>query len=177
MYYVYEKDSQILSRKTWMYIHFFIFSLVTFLVLFLVAVLTGGNMLPNSASNASFLSVLLATFGVPVFAGAEGGAFATGELLKLAGLGGSNRPSLRVDPGEYGDDMSTTLSFAMSIVVSLPFCPIVELFFWVDLDDRAMVDDFAEFVNVLGSCGLSFVRCLIWLLGDIRFDCKNPQNP
>jgi hypothetical protein len=101
---------------------------VTFLFLFLVAVLTGGNILPNSASKASFFSVLLVTFGVLVFAGAEDGAFATGELVKLAGLGGSNRPSLKVDPGEYGDDISTTLSFVISIVVSLPFCPVVELF-------------------------------------------------
>lgn len=143
------------------YVHFFVFSFEAFLFLLLVAVFTGGNIPPNNASNVSFFSVLLLTFGVLVFA-AGGGALATGELLKFAGLGGSKRPSLKVDPGEYGDDMSTTLSFVVSIVASLPFCPIVELFLlWLDLEDRAMVDDFAEFVNTLGSCGLSFVRCFV----------------
>lgn len=60
----------------------------------------GGSIPLNSASNASFFSVLLLTFGVLVLAALDGGALATGELLKLAGLGGSNRPSLKVDPGE-----------------------------------------------------------------------------
>lgn len=58
--------------------------------------------------------------------------------------------------------MSTILSFVISMVASLPFCPTVELFlFWVDFEDRVIVDDFAEFANTLGSCGLSFVRCFI----------------
>lgn len=95
---------------------------MTFLLLFLVAVLTGGNIPPNSASKASFFSTLLLTFGVVVLVVVgRGGAFATGELLKLAGLGGSKRPSLRVDPGEYGDDISITLSFVISMGASLPF--------------------------------------------------------
>jgi len=104
------------------YIHFFVFSLATFLLLLFVVVLTGGNIPLNSASKASFFSALLLTFGAVVLAAAgSGGAFATGELLKLVGLGGSKRPSLRVDPGEYGDDISTTLSFVISIGASLPF--------------------------------------------------------
>jgi len=67
----------------------------------LVAVLIGGSIPPNNASNGSFFSAFLLIFGVPlVLTAAGGGAFATGELLKLTGLGGSNRLSLRVDPGE-----------------------------------------------------------------------------
>jgi len=50
------------------------------------------------------------------------------ELVKLAGLGGSNNPLLKVDFDKY--DISTTLSFVIFIVVSLSFCPIpiIELF-------------------------------------------------
>lgn len=66
-------------------------------------------------------------------------------------------PSLRLEPGEYGDDMSS-VSLTISKFASLPFCPAVEMFLFCD--------DLAAFVGVdlgnkFGSVGLSFARCLV----------------
>ena len=90
-----------------------------------------------------------------------------GEPPKLAGLGGSNRPSLRLEPGEYGDDMS----MLSSRFRSLPFWPTFDCVL-IGMVRMGIGGFGKEFAKMLGSVGRGCCCVLIWVFWMRVFACK-----